>query len=227
MKHVMVIYFLMASAVFAGFPNKDLMPIGFDKVHIGMKWRTLVTLRPNAEIMNMLPNPGAELKPDPGKPKDGLVEKLTTGPFNRVLYSFDDGALVAVMFGEEKGRSAPGDRNNVIRSIAQNLGMPIRIQIVGSRREQGVLTWQDPTLHINVMVPTDDANSTSSIIGLQIMNLNYAKRIKAIGVSGDAKKGNDPQDADKQRIETLKSEIKKLLSLKDVKPPEFRGRSTQ
>ena len=50
------------------------------------------------------------------------------------------------------------------------------------------------------------------------MNLKYAERIKAIGVSDDAEKDKDLQSADKQRLETLKSEIKTLLSVKDSNP---------
>ena len=166
----------------------------------------------------MTPNPGADLKPEPEKPKGGLVEKLTVGSFDRVLYSFEDGVLVAVMFGKEKGRSSSGEREKVIRKIAQERGMPTRIGIVGNRHDQGVLTWQDQALHINVMAPTDDADTTGSVIGLQIMNLKYAERIKAIGVSDDAEKDKDLQSADKQRLETLKSEIKTLLSVKDSNP---------
>lgn len=218
MKFILIICFLVASIVYAGSQPENLMPVGFDQVCIGMDWRSLVALRPNAEILNMTPNPGADLKPEPEKPKGGLVEKLTVGSFDRVLYSFEDGVLVAVMFGKEKGRSSSGEREKVIRKIAQERGMPTRIGIVGNRHDQGFLTWQDQALHINVMAPTDDADTTGSVIGLQIMNLKYAERIKAIGVSDDAEKDKDLQSADKQRLETLKSEIKTLLSVKDSNP---------
>lgn len=218
MKFILIICFLVASIVYAGSQPENLMPVGFDQVCIVMDWRSLVALRPNAEILNMTPNPGADLKPEPEKPKGGLVEKLTVGSFDRVLYSFEDGVLVAVMFGKEKGRSSSGEREKVIRKIAQERGMPTRIGIVGNRHDQGVLTWQDQALHINVMAPTDDADTTGSVIGLQIMNLKYAERIKAIGVSDDAEKDKDLQSADKQRLETLKSEIKTLLSVKDSNP---------
>jgi hypothetical protein len=41
----------MVSMVYADSQHENLMPIGFDQVHIGMDWRSLVTLRPQAEIM--------------------------------------------------------------------------------------------------------------------------------------------------------------------------------
>lgn len=214
MKYILLINFLMASMVYADSQQENLMPFGFDQVRIGMDWRSLVALRPNAEIMNMMPNPDTDLKPDQEKPKAGLVEKLTTGTFDRVLYSFENGVLVAVMFGKDKTRSALGEKENVIRKVAQKHGMPIRIEFVGNRQEQGVLTWQDQSLHINVIAPTDDADPTRSVIGLQIMSREYAERIKAIGVFDDVDKGNNPQGADEQRLDNFKSEIKKLLSEK-------------
>lgn len=218
MKRAFIICLLMTSVAFAGSQSSHLMPEGFDQIRIGMDWRSLVSLRPNAEILNMMPDPGEILKPDPQHPKSGLFEKLSGTAYSVVYYSFEDGVLVAVMFGKEKGRSTPLERENAIRRIGQGRGEPIKIQLTGKRHDQGVLTWQDQTLHINVMAPTGDADTTGSVIGLQIMNLKYAERIKAIGVSDDAEKDKDLQSADKQRLETLKSEIKTLLSVKDSNP---------
>lgn len=218
MKRAFIICLLMTSVAFAGSQSSHLMPEGFDQIRIGMDWRSLVSLRPNAEILNMMPDPGEILKPDPQHPKSGLFEKLSGTAYSVVYYSFEDGVLVAVMFGKEKGRSTPLERENAIRRIGQGRGEPIKIQLTGKRHDQGVLTWQDQALHINVMAPTDDADTTGSVIGLQIMNLKYAERIKAIGVSDDAEKDKDLQSADKQRLETLKSEIKTLLSVKDSNP---------
>jgi hypothetical protein len=84
------------------------------------------------------------------------------------------------MFGKEKSRSALGEKENVIRKVAQERGMPIRIEMVGDRHDQGILTWQDQSLHINVIAPADDADPTRSVIGLQIMNREYAERSKRL-----------------------------------------------
>lgn len=218
MKYILIICFLVASMVYAGSQPENLMPVGFDQVRIGMDWRSLVALRPNAEIMNMMPNPGEDLKPDPENPKGGLVEKLTTGFFDRALYFFEDGILVGSGFAKEKGSASSDEREDIIRNVARQRGMPTLFELEGKQREQGVLTWQDQALHIKLLVPTDETKLREGLIALQIMNLKYAERIKAIGVSDDAEKDKYLQGADKQRLETLKSEIKTLLSVKDSNP---------
>ncbi|MFC1453774.1 hypothetical protein ACFLQL_01190 [Verrucomicrobiota bacterium] len=218
MKHTLLIYFLMVGTIFAGSQQESLMPVGFDQVHIGMDWRSLVDLRPNAEIMNMMPNPSVDLKPNPKEPKGGLVERLTSGPFDRVMYAFEKGVLVAVMFGKEESNDSSSEREKLIRTVAKDRGMPVRIEMVGNRRDQGVLTWQDHALQVNVIAPVDDAKSKKGVLGLQIMNRKYAERIKAIGVSDDVRKGKELQDKD--RVDAFKTEIQKLLSMSGNTPEE-------
>jgi hypothetical protein len=211
MKHAFMIFFLMASVTFAGSHNTSLMPEGFEQIQIGMDWRSLVSLRPNAEIMNMMPNPTADLKPDPETPKSGLVETLSGGAYDRVIYSFEDGVLVAVMFGKEKGRSTPLERENAIRQVGQVRGEPTKIQLTGKRHDQGVISWQDQDLHINVMLPTDEAHTTQSVVGLQVMDRKYAERINAIGSFNDTEMEQAQQGADKLRVEAFKSKVKANL----------------
>lgn len=218
MKSILIICFLVARMVYAGSQPENLMPVGFDQVRIGMDWRSLVALRPNAEIMNMMPNPNTNLKPDPEKPKGGLDEKLTAGPFDRVLYSFENGVLVAVMFGKANGRSTQGEKENLICKAAQGRGMPSRIQIVGRRHDQGVISWQDQNLHINVMVPTDEAHATQSVVGLQVMDRKYAERIKAIGSVDDAEMDQAQHKADELRLDAFKSKVKANLSANGDNP---------
>jgi hypothetical protein len=218
MKYAIIICFLMASVTLASSQNTGLMPEGFEQIYIGMDWRSLVSLRPSVEIMNMMPNPGADLKPDPENPKSGLVEKLSGGQYDRVLYSFEDGVLVAVMFGKENGRATPLERENAIRRVGQGRGIPTKIQLIGKRHDQGVITWQDQNLHINVMAPTDDADATQSVIGLQIMDRKYAERIKAIGSFDDTEMEQNSQRTDNPRLEIFKSEVNVLLSANDGNP---------
>lgn len=218
MKHTLLICFLIATAVYANSQQENIMPVGFEQVRIGMDWRSLVALRPDAKILNMMPDPGTNLKPDPEKPKGGLEEKLSAGSFVRVVYVFDNGVLATVMFAKEQTDSFKGERDQIIRQVAQKRGMPARIELVGNQRDQGVITWEDKNLHINVITPTDDAKLKKGVIGLQIMNRKYAEQIKAIGITGNVEKDNDLQGADKERLETLKSEVEKLLSVKDINP---------
>jgi hypothetical protein len=137
MKNTLLIFFLMVATVYASSQQENLMPVGFEQVKIGMDWRSLVALRANAEIINSMPDPGTNLKPNPDKPKEGLDEKLSEGPFDRVLYVFDNGVLVAVMFAKEKNSSASGKSEEIIRKIARERGMPARIELTGNRRDHG------------------------------------------------------------------------------------------
>lgn len=212
MKHAFMIFLLMASVAFAGSHNIGLMPEGFEQIQIGMDWRSLVSIRPNAEILNMMPNPDEDLKPDPEKPKSGLFEKLSEKAYSVVYYSFEDGVLVAVMFGKEKGRSTPLERENAIRRVGQGRGEPTKIQLTGKRHDQGVISWQDQNLHINVMVPTDEAHATQSVVGLQVMDRKYAERINAIGSVDDTEMEQAQQGADKLRLEAFKYKVKANLS---------------
>jgi hypothetical protein len=218
MKHAFMIGLLMASVAFAGSQKTGLMPEGFEQIQIGMDWRFLVSIRPNASIMNMMPNPTADLKPDPETPKSGLVEKLSGGPYDRVIYSFEDGVLVAVMFGKEKGRSTPLERETLIKRVGLGRGEPTKIQLMGKRHDQGVISWQDQNLHINVMVPTDEADATQSVVGLQVMDRKYAERIKAIGSADDTEMEQAQQKADELRLEAFKSKVKANLSANGDNP---------
>ncbi|HRT29857.1 MAG TPA: hypothetical protein P5527_08695, partial [Kiritimatiellia bacterium] len=206
MKRAFMFCLLLACVAVAGSQNNDLMPDGFEQIHIGMDWRSLVALRPNAEIMNMMPDSGEALKPDPERPGSGLFENLPeSAVFSVVYYNFEDGVLVAVMFGKEKGRSTPLERESAIRRVGQGRGEPTKIQLTGKRHDQGVISWQDQNLHINVMVPTDEAHATQSVVGLQVMDRKYAERINAIGSVDDTEMEQAQQGADKLRLEAFKS----------------------
>ena len=212
MKRAYIICLLMTSVAFAGSQSSHLMPDGFEQIRIGMDWRSLVSLRPNAMILNMMPDPGEILKPDPQHSKSGLFEKLSGTAYSVVYYSFEDGVLVAVMFGKEKGRSTPLERENTIRRIGEGRGEPIKIQLTGKRQGQGVISWKNQNLLINVMVPTDDADATQSVLGLQVMDTKYAERIKAIGSSDDSEKKQVRQGTNELRLEAFKYRVKTILS---------------
>ena len=220
MKSALVICFLMICSAVAGSQQDGLMPVGFDQVYIGMGWQALVELRPNAEIMDMEPDPGKSLKPNIEEPKEGLVEELSAGPFDRVLYSFENGVLAALMFGKKDSSSSSIERKNLLGMVAKERGMPAQIELVGDGHDLGVLTWNDHDVQVNVIAPSNDAMSKNGVLGLQIMDRDYAERIKAIGSSNYVKKDGKLQDIDKDRIEAFRSEILFLLSIKDSAPEE-------
>jgi hypothetical protein len=211
MKTAAIASLLVTSALMAAPQQPGVMPPGFERVCIGMDWRSLVLLRPDAEIMNMMPDPGADLEPDPEKPQPALVEELTSQPFDRAIYSFEQGILVAVMFGRALGTTSAGEWEELVRTIGREHGAPSRIGLSGNQRDQGVLTWQRKALLINVIVPAADVRPSKSVLGLQIMNRDYAERIKAIGVSDNAEKAGEWQDADRRRLEAFTNEAQKAL----------------
>ena len=217
---LLLICFLMAGTGYAGSPHEGIMPDGFEQIHIGMDWRSVVLSRPNAEILNMMPDPGTNLKPDPEKPSNrGLFEKLTGATLNHVMYGFEKGVVVAVMFVGQHNSSTVGKSEELIRKVARIRGQPTRIEMLTAPLRRGVLfhgvlTWQDDTLHITVMVPMDytaPVKDEDHTIGLQIMERKYAEKIKAIGTLGYTRTGKESQGEDKERIEAFKSRIQKFL----------------
>ncbi|MFA6564603.1 MAG: hypothetical protein WCV00_22045 [Verrucomicrobiia bacterium] len=220
-KCLLLICFLMAGITCGGSPDDGIMPEGFEQIHIGMDWRSVVLSRPNAEILNMMPKPGTNLKPDPEKPSNrGLSEKLTGVSFDWILYSFENGILNAVSFIKKHSSSSVGKSEELIRKVVRIRGQPTRIEILTAPLRRGVLihgvlTWQDDALHINVMVPMDytaPVKDEEHTIGLQIMKRTYAEQIKAIGTLGYTRTGKESQGEDKERLEAFKSRIQKLLS---------------
>ena len=190
----------------------SVMPIGFKTVHLGMTWETLLSIRTNALVSNMMPDVGESLVPDPQKPKGGLVETFTVGqPYSKALYAFENGILVAVMFGKEI-QSDQGERQLFLKDVVSNYGNPTLIQSLREQREQSALRWDKGDIQINAILPSVRSSTKYGLV-LQIMDLKYAERIKAIDVSNNAEKDMFPQGADMQQSETLQSEVNGLLSV--------------
>ncbi len=212
MKRMLFICFLLAGAVFAGSQNENLMPTGFDQVHLGMTWRSLVHLRPDAEIMNMMPDPGTDLNPDPENPKTGLVERLSSESFDLVMYNFEDGVLVAVMFAKKESNASSSERDDLLREVATKRGMPSQIEMLDKERDMGVLTWKDQSVQVNVITPLIDLKSEKGVLGLQIMNRKYAERIKALGTPDKTGKITELQSTNKSRSDAIRAEIQRIIS---------------
>jgi hypothetical protein len=210
MKLNLAICLVMINAAFGGQQNScpSPMPQRFEKINIGMDWGSLVSLRPKAEILNMMPDPGDNLKSDSATPGSGLVEKLSGEQYDQVLYSFDDGVLVAVMFGKGKSRITLLECRNEIRRVGHGRGEPTSIQLTGKNHEQGVVSWLDRDILINVMVPTDEAGSTPSVFGLQVLDRKYAERIKVIGSATCAEFDRNQSSANETRLDSFKLKLK-------------------
>lgn len=212
MKSMFLVYlFIAVNILAASESNKDIMPPGFEQVQIGMDWRSMVKLRPNAEVFMRRVN--EERKPDPDKPR-ALTEELVSGPLSpgRAFYSFEGGTLAAVMFVREEGRYSANTSNELITRVSRGGRMPDRIGMTGRHRDHAALTWQDENLHVNVMMPTDASKPNEKMICLQILDRRYAERIKVIGVTDNSTKiDQKTQNADKERIAAIRNEVEKIL----------------
>lgn len=189
-----------------------LMPEGFDKIHLGMDWASLILLRPDAEIMNMMPNPNADLKPNSQKPMPGLVERLGSDAFERVIYVFEDGVLVAIMFGGEAFGSSAVERKSLMGRVAAKRGMPTRIGIMEKEEDMGILTWEDQSTLVNVIAPVNSKKTKRGVLGLQVMDKKYAERIHALGLSVKKPAKVERARVDEERIDALEAEVRGLLS---------------
>jgi len=201
---------LVASLCF-GQAVDSVMPIGFETIHLGMTWDTLLSIRTNALVSNMMPDLGESLIPDPQRPKGGLVETFTAGqPYSKALYAFENGILVAAMFGKEI-QSDQGERQWFLKNVVSKYGNPTLIQSLQEQREQSALHWDKGDIQVNAILPSVRSSTKYGLV-LQIMDHKYAERIKAISVSSNVEKDGFPQGADIQQSETLQSEVNGFLS---------------
>ncbi len=207
MKHTLFICFLIANIVFAEY-QQDIMPVGFEQIHIGMAWHSVVELRPTVEILNVMPNPKTDLKPNPEKPKTGLTEKLTTGIFDRVIYAFEEGVLVAIMFGKEESNSSSQEKENLINKVIIERGMPSQIEIIGKEQDLGIAIWQDQNIQVNVITHIIDIKPKKGVLGLQIMQNKYADKINNIRITNKTEK---MLEIEKHRKNALKTEIERIF----------------
>lgn len=157
------------------------LPEGFDGVHLGMDWASLISLRKNLQVLSLMPDNEEALKPDPETPREGLTERLAgEGPFDTVLYAFDRGHLVGVMFGKDiqpDGR----EREQVLRFVVEKCGKPSRIALLEEQGHHRVWTWRDQVLHVNLIIPTDTITAEKQSLTLQMMDRDYAKKVSAPG----------------------------------------------
>jgi len=207
MKHTLFICFLIANIVFAEY-QQDIMPVGFEQIHIGMEWRSVVELRPTVEILNVMANPKTDLKPNPEKPKTGLTEKLTTGIFDRVIYAFEEGVLVAIMFVKEQSNTSSQEKENLINKVTIERGMPSQIEIIGKEQDLGIAIWQDQNIQVNVITPIIDIKPKKGVLGLQIMQNKYADKINDIRITNKTEK---MLEIEKHRKKALKTEIERIF----------------
>lgn len=192
--------------------DNTLMPEGFEKIHLGMDWSSLISLRPNVEIFNLMPDPHDKLKPNPKKPKSGLIEQLTSGPFEHATYFFEDGVLVAAMFGREETDPSTVERQKLLGRVAEKRGMPSSIEIMEEEKGLGILTWIDQSAQVNVIAPVSKGKTKRGVLVFQVMDRQYAEHIKALGSSVKRTTKMDRAKGDEVKVNALEAEVRGLLS---------------
>jgi len=187
------------------------LPEGFDGVHLGMNWASLISLRGNVQVLSLMPDTEEALTPDPEAPREGLTERLPgPGPFDKVLYAFENGLLVGMMFGKDIQRGGQ-EREDLLRFVVEKCGKPSRIALLEKQGHHSVLTWRDEALHVNLVIPTDKMTSDKRFVALQIMDREYAERISALGSPTKPEEETKQTAVDGSAVETLKAEINGYL----------------
>lgn len=212
MKLAKAIFTAITLMIYCAAISQNLMPDGFERIVIGMSWRDLVKIRPQAKILNLMPDPTEELKPDPDRPGRSLTEELKGSRFNRVVYTFSDGILCSIIFGKRVISHDQKNKFGLIKEIAVFKGKPSKIQVREKNNSQGVVTWKDKEILVNVFVQLNTDASSNRVIGYQIMTINYAKSINAIGLGYKSESDTPSTALNRAVLVSFQTEINGLLN---------------
>lgn len=221
MKQFTIISSLFVSLSLLVFASPDyeqrdppLMPEGFEEIHLGMKWDEMISIRPGAVILNMMPNGKEELRPDPTKPMGGLEEQVTdpTGVFERAVFVFEAGRLVGTMFS-----SAPlvskEQRHAFLYKVISTTGMPDKAAIAESDPKQVITTWNTSNKIVNAVFASSEHYGAESSVTLQIITKDFAEKIGAPGASSE--KQRPTSDSQSATVKALLNELRMLKMRSD------------
>ncbi|MDA3800491.1 MAG: hypothetical protein PF692_15640 [Kiritimatiellae bacterium] len=204
MKKIVIISLMTcAIALFAKEDNKNIIPDTVYHVQIGMDWKTFVENHPNAEVFNV----GLDIvntKPDKNKPQGGLVEKYSTNLFDKAIYLFSTNKLISVIYTQEH-TSSEEEQTYVVRETFEKYGTPAGIN-VEKNKGYGIISWTNNCSLVKLLLPDAKSNKKMSPIGLQIVELNYAKRY---GLHSLPQKGDSSYTQD---LNLLNKRISTILS---------------
>ena len=193
----------------------QIMPEGFQDLAIGMNWKEVIEVRPDAEILNLGPDPEVELTPNPEEPQGGLLEMINTGPTKiAVLYVFNDGRLSMLSFSYS---SESGIGDSLLREFLDRYGKHENIQ--GSLAPgHGIVKWITGNLNLYLTIPFENAEDRDEFAGAyQIMDMQMAQEIEA-----EINKGLRKKPVDEISLQTFKSRVQALsnsiLSQETQKP---------
>lgn len=172
-----------------GQEENPLMPVGFEKVRLGMTWSDVVLVRPRAVVLDVMPDTAGFQKPDPMQPHDGLQERIVEPEslFRRAVFGFDNGVLVNIMI---TGGSKDLDekRNALFGEFLAKSGMPTSTAPVMGRNGEVIATWIWNDKIINVSLAIWENEESMSILAMQIITKSYAKKLGATWASDEKPK---------------------------------------
>lgn len=197
--------------------DEFLMPPGLDNIHLGMDWKTFLSIRKNVEISNFGPDTDKSIIPDSDKPQDALTEKLSQQDlFDQALYGFDKGLLEMVMLGGEL-KSNGTKRNKFLAYVISKYKNPTRLSLMTKQKGHGVITWERDTTHINAILPIVnqlELLKNKDFISLQIMTREHAEKIKALGTEHTPYTTKAETEDEQKLIDSLKNEITTFIDNK-------------
>ena len=184
----------------------QVMPEDFRNLAIGMTWKELMQARPDATLLDFVPNDsGEEFTADPEEPRDGLVERISTGPIKFVIYGFNDGRLSAVSFTYSSKR---GINDSLLREFLERYGK--HENILGSTQTgHGIVKWNAGNLNLYLVLPFENAENQDEFGAYQIMNMEATHEFEEALNVALRKKPRDEigLQAFKSRVQALSNSI--------------------
>lgn len=181
------------------------IPAPFDTLRLGMDWAAFLEARPNAKVLNMMPDSSVPVRPDANRPLEALTERFSDQN-SRALFTFENARLVSITSASD-GELRSRDRHDFLTGLANEYGMPSQLAFLDSQQRQAVLTWRVGDSHINAIVPVAETTVGTTSLVLQVMTAAYAKRIGALGTV-------KPEERDKNTdlaLQPLTQEISSLI----------------
>ena len=151
------------------------LPADFRELRIGMEWREVIRARPNAELLDLLPESTSELEPDTEQPKEGLIEVIDRGLINGILYQFNEGRLGGLSF-VYRSESGIGDR--LLTQFLERYGTHEDIQS-SVQTGYGMVKWMVDGHNLYLTIPFERGDDKDKIVAYQIMDMETAGEFEA------------------------------------------------
>ncbi len=150
--------------------QQEIVPAILEKAPIGMVWADFIAANPAAVILDFGPDTNAETKPDPKKPGEGLVIKLSN-PDGLALFNFVDAKLEAVVLSR---KADEGYSRQFVDAAKRSFCGGETTSKAPSMPGFDIYTWSKQDRIIQAIVP---AGGKPGDVSLRISSLDYAKRI--------------------------------------------------